>query len=101
MPITSKSSTSIDVNLSVNSATRSFVITPHDVNYLEQGSPPRKLVTRGIVVTQDGNITVQLVDNPHGTYMTIPLTAGVIYPLQVERVRDTGTDDLGTIYGLL
>ena len=98
MPITTKQSSALDASNGVSSATKSIAITPSDTDYLEANGKP--LVTRGIIVGVAGDLTVQLVGNAHGTYLTFPALAGVIYSLQVERVRITGTDATG-IYGLL
>ena len=78
-------------------ATRCFAITPSDTDYLATaGDTP--LVTRGILVTVAGNIEVQFIDSPHGTYHIIPVLASVVYPFAVERVIDANTTATG-IFG--
>lgn len=63
-------------------AVRGLVITPSDTDFI---NPP----TRGLLIEENGPVAVQFVA---GTTVVIPaLAGGIIHPLEVVRVMDTGT----------
>lgn len=76
----------------------SMAITPSDTDYLADAND-KALVTRAIMSSAGGTITVELAGNAAGTYLAFTMAANVIYPLAVVRVRSTGTAATG-IYGL-
>jgi len=64
-------------------ASSGFAITPHDTNELVR-------VTRGIYVGVAGDVKVEFYSGDIVTFKD--LAAGVIHPLRVKRVYETGTD---------
>lgn len=66
--------------------TFTVAVTPSDSTDLPLGA------TRAILLGVDGNIAV---DYPNGTSDTIYLIAGVVHPIQVLRVKSTGTTATG------
>jgi len=71
-------------------ADHAFNIIPDDANDLESK-------TRGIYVGTLGNLHVRMIDGSEVTFGD--LSAGIIHPLRVIRVFDTGTS-AGEIRGL-
>lgn len=60
------------------------IVTPSDANELAH-------VTRAISLSSEGDLAVVMAD---GDALTIPsghLAAGVLHPMQVKQVKDTGT----------
>ena len=69
-----------------------FTITPHDSN--EQAGAP----FRGFMVNTGGTAYIDpQLELPGSTNAKVNLTAGVIYPIGVTRVRSTGTSAEGFI----
>jgi hypothetical protein len=64
-------------------ASSAFAITPHDTDELVR-------VTRGIYVGVAGDVTVKMFSDDIVTFKD--LAAGVIHPIRVKLVYDTGTD---------
>lgn len=64
------------------SATKLRAITPHATDELE-------FVTAGLLCTVAGNVSVIAVDDTDP--VTIPVLAGVVYPIRVKAVRTSGT----------
>lgn len=66
----------------VNPAVNGEVYTPHDTNLINPA-------TRGLLVEETGPVAVQFIA---GTTVVIPaLAGGIIHPLEVVRVMNTGT----------
>jgi len=65
-----------------SAAVRAFAITPSDDDDLHE-------ITRGIYVGVSGDLTVEM----NGVNITfVDIAAGVIHPIRVTKVLDTGTD---------
>jgi hypothetical protein len=65
-----------------NPAVNGVVYIPHDTNLINPA-------TRGLLIEADGPVAVQFVAD---TTVVIPaLAGGIIHPLEVVRVMDTGT----------
>ena len=70
-------------------AENAFAITPHDTNELTY-------VTRGLYLGVSGDVAVTTSNGDEVTFLN--MAAGIIHPLRVKIVKDTGTDaDLGII----
>ena len=70
-------------------ASNAFTITPHDTNELA-------FVTRGLYLGVSGDVAVTMANGDEVTFLN--MAAGIIHPLRVKIVKDTGTDaDLGII----
>ncbi len=70
-------------------AGNAFAITPHDTNELA-------FVTRGLYLGVSGDVAVTTSNGDEVTFLN--MAAGIIHPLRVKIVKDTGTDaDLGII----
>mgnify|MGYP003529668988 CR=1 FL=1 len=70
-------------------AENAFTITPHDTNELA-------FVTRGLYLGVSGDVAVTMANGDEVTFLN--MAAGIIHPLRVKIVKDTGTDaDLGII----
>lgn len=70
-------------------AGNAFTITPHDTNELA-------FVTRGLYLGVSGDVAVTTSNGDEVTFLN--MAAGIIHPLRVKIVKDTGTDaDLGII----
>ena len=63
-------------------ADNAFAITPHDSNELAY-------TTRGLYVGVQGDVKVQMISGDTVTF--VELAAGVIHPLRVKQVFNTGT----------
>jgi hypothetical protein len=63
-----------------------IAVTPSDTTDLALGP------ARALMVSADGNVAVTY---PNGMTDTIFLLAGVVHPIQVARVRSTGTTATG------
>lgn len=74
----------------VRASAKTIAITPSDTNYLADASD-NPLFTRGIIVSADGNLVVEFANDPAGTYRTIAVLAGVVYPFCVSMVRTSST----------
>lgn len=61
-------------------------VTPNDSADLALGA------TRALMVGADGDVAVVY---PNGMEDTIYLIAGVVHPIQVARIKSTGTDATG------
>ena len=57
-------------------------ITPHDTNDLA-------IVSRGIYIGGSGDLKVDMLDGATVTF--VGLTAGIVHPIRVTRIYDTGT----------
>jgi hypothetical protein len=69
-------------------AVQGIAFTPHDTNLINPA-------TRGLLIATAGPVAVQFVA---GTTVVIPLlVAGIIHPLSVVRVMDTGTTETSVI----
>ena len=92
MAVTTNDFTSGNTDFSVSGAMRSFAAVKHDTNYLvDPDIADRPILSRGISMSAEGALKVEY---PRGTIDTIPaghLAAGVIHPMHVCRVFDTGT----------
>jgi hypothetical protein len=100
--ITSHDATAANVIQSTAPATRSITFPKSDSDYIADALD-KPLVTRGIITTIDGTLELRLVGDT-GDTMTLVAKAGVIYPLAVVQVLDTGTDAgfiADTVFGLL
>jgi hypothetical protein len=73
-------------------ARKGFSITPSDDALTTH-------VTRGLYLPVAGAVTVVMADDQATTTFT-NLAAGIVHPLAVKQVYDTGTDDI-TIIGLV
>lgn len=70
-------------------AANAFAVTPHDTDELA-------FVTRGLYLGVSGDVAVVMANGNEVTFTN--MAAGIIHPLRVKAVKDTGTDaDLGII----
>ena len=69
-------------------ASKAVAITPDDSEDIG--------ITRGIYVAASGDLTVIMADDSEEVTFT-DIAAGVVHPLRVKRVLDTGTDATGII----
>ena len=60
---------------------RAESVTPHDTNKIEQ--------TRGLYIGGAGDVVVTMADGNDATFTS--LSAGIVHPLQVIRVKSTNT----------
>jgi hypothetical protein len=76
-------------------ARKGFSITPSDTE-------PTTYVTRGLYLPVAGDVTVVMADDVSAMTTTTftNLAAGIVHPLAVAYVYDTGTDSI-TIIGLV
>lgn len=65
------------------SATGAVAVTPHDTNDLAGGA------TKGLYVGGSGNVVVIMANDDEVTFTG--LSAGVVHPFSVKRVKATGT----------
>lgn len=75
-------------------ATKAFSITPDD-----DASTYAHPITRGLYLPVSGDITVIMADD-EATVTFANVAAGIVHPLRIKQVYDTGTDDI-TIIGLV
>jgi hypothetical protein len=70
-------------------AENAFAVTPHDTNELSN-------ITRGLYLGVTGDVTVVMANGDEIQFLN--MAAGIIHPLRVKIVKDTGTDaDLGIV----
>jgi hypothetical protein len=64
-----------------NPASNALEVTPSDTVDLDN-------ITNGLFITVDGDVVLQFADSGE---VTLPVTAGMILPFRVKRVKATGT----------
>ncbi|MGB0661714.1 MAG: spike base protein, RCAP_Rcc01079 family [Mangrovicoccus sp.] len=66
-------------------------VTPND-------SADLSFTSRAIYIGSAGDLSVEMADDPQGQSITLTgVLAGVVYPLRVRRVRQTGTTATGIV----
>ena len=70
-----------------------FAATQHDTNYLSDPNIADKpIISRGVSMSAEGALKVEFANGETATIPAGHLAAGVIHPMAIVRVFDTGTD---------